>query len=201
MNTVSIRKATVADAQGILEIYAPHVVNSACTFESQVPTINEMEERIKKIIAVKPWLICTINEKVVGYVYASVYRERAAYQWNCECSVYTHTDYSGKGIGFQLYKVLFSILKKQGYRNMYAVISLPNEASVKLHERCGFEYFATYDNVGYKLGEWIKVGWWRLKLNEYDPEPAPPLLFSEVDFDSFRNLCKTAEAQVSKHLY
>jgi phosphinothricin acetyltransferase len=85
------------------------------------------------------------------------------------------------GIAKVLYTALFEILKIQGYRNVYAVINLPNDKSVKLHESCGFKWFATYQNVGYKLGEWKDVGWWQLVINEYNHEPAPPLKFSEID--------------------
>jgi L-amino acid N-acyltransferase YncA len=98
-----------------------------------------------------------------------------------ETSVYLHDDFQNKGIGKALYRALFTILSKQGYRNVYAVINLPNEKSVAFHESMGFTWFATYENVGYKLGRWKNVGWWRLVLNDFDIEPAAPVPFKELD--------------------
>lgn len=151
---VRIRPATISDAQGVLKIYAPHVQQSFCTFESESPSVKEIKGRVEKIMHEKPWLVCDINGSIEAYVYASAHRERAAYQWSCESSVYTSPDFQGTGIGHQLYKVLLQILKAQGYRNVYAGITLPNQASIRLHEKCGFVHFATYENVGYKLGQW-----------------------------------------------
>jgi len=197
---IEVRTATTSDARAILDIYAQHVLKSFCTFESEVPAINEVKERIKKCIELRPWLVCVIDGLLVGYVYASSHRERVAYQWSCESSVYTHSDFSGAGIGQQLYKTLFDILKMQGYRNVYAGITLPNEASIKLHEKIGFTHLATYENVGYKLGEWKNVGWWKLRLNDYDPNPSPPLKFSEMVPSHFQTLFSMAARNISESL-
>jgi L-amino acid N-acyltransferase YncA len=137
---------------------------------------------------------------IASYAYASEHRARTAYQWCCESSVYTHNDFQGKGITHQLYKTLFAMLKMQGYRNVYAGITLPNEASIKLHEKCGFTHFATYENIGYKLGEWKDVGWWKLRLNEYDPEPSPPLKFSEMDLQQFEETVSKAANHILQKL-
>ena len=177
---VNVRLATAGDAGGILEIYAPHVLHDACTFETRVPAVAEIEARIAKCLQKFPWLVCEINSRIAGYVYASSHREREAYQWTCESSVYVHKDFNGKGIGTALYKALFQLLKMQGLVNVYAGITLPNKASVKLHESCGFQLFAQYDNIGYKLGAWHKVGWWKLQLREHELKPSPPLPFPEL---------------------
>jgi phosphinothricin acetyltransferase len=197
---IEIRMAVPSDAGGVLDIYAPHVTKGFCTFENDVPSVEEMGERIKKNVQSKPWIICVIDNSIAAYVYASAHRDRAAYQWSCECSVYTHVDFKGAGIGFQLYKVLFRLLKMLGYRTVYAGITLPNEASIRLHEKCGFSYLATYENVGYKLGEWKNVGWWKLQLNRYDLKPSPPLKLSETDLQSFETLFLEAANQISKRL-
>jgi len=197
---VQVRVAKASDAQQILEIYSPYVKGSACTFETEVPSENEFKARILKNIQVRPWLVCTVADSIICYVYASGHRERAAYQWCCESSVYTHNDFQGMGIGRELYKVLFQILKMQGYRNIYAGITLPNDASIRLHEKCGFMHFATYENIGYKLGEWKNVGWWRLSVNHYDRKPTPPLAFVEMQPTQFEELFNTAAAHISKKL-
>jgi phosphinothricin acetyltransferase len=197
---VEVRVAAPSDAQGILDIYVPHIRESFCTFETEVPYVEQLKERIEKNIETRPWLVCTVNNAVASYAYASAHRERAAYQWCCESSVYTHNYFQGKGIGLQLYKALFTILKIQGYRNVYAGITLPNEYSVKLHEKCGFTHFATYENIGYKLGEWKNVGWWKLQLNKYDPKPSPPLKFSEMDLQQFEVILSKATNHILKKL-
>ena len=176
-----LRLATPADAKGILDIYAPYIMNTSFTFETEVPSIDDFAERIKSYLLNWPWLVCEIDGVIAGYAYATRHRERTAYQWCVESSVYVHDGFQKKGIARSLYTPLFEILKKQGFRNVYAVINLPNDKSVSFHESCGFAYFATYEKVGYKLGKWKNVGWWRLSLNEYCDEPVAPIIFSELE--------------------
>jgi phosphinothricin acetyltransferase len=197
---VQVRVANASDARQILEIYTPYILGSAFTFETEVPSEAEFKERMQKYLHARPWLVCTLDGSVICYVYASGHRERAAYQWCCESSVYTKKDFQGMGIGRELYKVLFLILKMQGYRNIYAGITLPNEPSIKLHEKCGFTHFATYDNIGYKLGEWKNVGWWKLSVNHYDRKPSPPIAFGEMDPILFNEIFITAADRISKKL-
>lgn len=176
-----IRLATPADAQGILNIYAPYIETTSLTFETITPTKKEFAERMRQYLENWPWLVCETDGKIVGYAYASRYRERVAYQWSVECSVYIHNDFQKTGVGRALYSALFAILQQQGFNNVYAVINLPNEKSVAFHESIGFRYFATYEKVGYKLGQWKNVGWWQLQLNDYGDEPTAPIKFSELD--------------------
>jgi L-amino acid N-acyltransferase YncA len=176
-----LRLATPADAQGILDIYAPYIENTSFTFETEVPSTEDFAERIRTYLINWPWLVCEVDGIIAGYAYATRHRERTAYQWCVESSIYIHNDYQRAGIAKALYMALFEILKKQGFRNVYAVINLPNDKSVKFHETCGFSYFATYEKVGYKLGKWKNVGWWQLSINEYGDEPAAPIKFLELD--------------------
>ena len=176
-----IRQATSADAAAILAIYAPYIEKTSITFETEVPTVESFADRIIHYLENFPWLVCEKDGVIAGYAYASRYRERVAYQWSVESSVYIHDDFLRAGIASVLYGALFHILQAQGYRNVYAVINLPNDRSVALHERCGFQYFATYEKVGYKLGQWKNVGWWRLILNAFGDEPAAPVPFASLD--------------------
>ncbi|HMK26117.1 MAG TPA: arsinothricin resistance N-acetyltransferase ArsN1 family B [Chitinophagaceae bacterium] len=192
----SIRLATPADAKAILDIYAPYIENTSFTFETEVPSIEEFANRIQTYLLNWPWLLCEVDGKIAGYAYATRHRERTAYQWCTESSVYIHDDFQRAGIARVLYTALFEILKKQGFRNVYAVINLPNDKSVALHESCGFEYFATYEQVGYKLGKWKNVGWWRLILNEFGDEPAAPIKFSELDKDFLAGLFDRAISSI-----
>ena len=197
---VDVRMARPADAEGILKIYSSYILADACTFETEVPNVAEFGERVAKYVRKYPWIVCEIDGVFAGYVYASSHRERAAYQWTCECSIYINDDYKGKGIGQELYSCLFEILRIQGLVNVYAGITLPNGASVRLHEKCGFEPFAIYHNIGYKLNAWHKVGWWRLRLNDYEPKPSPPIKFSELEPLLFEGLLRQAGNNISSKI-
>ena len=176
-----LRLAVPSDAEAILAIYSPYIEATSYTFETVTPTVEQFADRMGNYLENWPWLVCEVDGKLAGYAYASGYRERTGYQWCVECSVYLHDEFQKKGIGKALYSALFTILSKQGYRNVYAVINLPNEKSVAFHESMGFTWFATYENVGYKLGRWKNVGWWRLVLNEFEHEPAAPVPFKDLD--------------------
>jgi L-amino acid N-acyltransferase YncA len=176
-----IRIATGSDAESILQIYAPYVENTSYTFETEVPTIESFGERITSYLQGWPWLVCDMDGIIAGYAYGSKHRERIAYQWSVECSVYVHDNFQREGVGKALYTALIDLLKLQGFRNLYAVINLPNERSVTFHEKMGFEYFAVYKKVGYKLGKWKDVGWWQLQLNDYTSGPLPPIKFHQLD--------------------
>lgn len=174
------RVATLEDAAGILEIYAPIVRETVISFELEPPTLEEMSDRIAKILKGHPWLIYEEDGKVAGYAYASKQRERAAYQWNTEVSVYVHPDHRRKGLARQLYTKLFEILRQQGFYNAYAGITLPNLASVEAHEAVGFQALTIMEETGYKFGKWHDVGWWQLALQPKAAEPTPPVAFEKL---------------------
>ena len=196
----SVRIATTSDAHAMLDIYTPYILSTAFTFETEVPSTEQFTKRIETYLEKYPWLVCEVDNKIAGYVYASTHRDREAYQWTCESSVYVHDDFKGKGVGSELYAVLFEILKYQGVRNVYAGITMPNEASEKMHAKCGFERFAIYDNIGYKLDSWHKVGWWKLQLNGYDLKPPPPQRFSQIDSLLFHERFQQAKLLIEKRL-
>jgi L-amino acid N-acyltransferase YncA len=183
-----IRLAKPSDAAAILAIYAPYIRDTSITFETDIPTVDDFENRIGSYLENWPWLVYEKDGMIAGYAYASRYRERVAYQWSVECSVYIHDDHHRSGIARALYTKLFAILKAQGFITVYAVINLPNDISVALHEKMGFKYFAEYEKVGYKLGQWKNVGWWQLQLNEYSDEPAAPVKFSAISNETAEGL-------------
>ncbi|MEK7224579.1 MAG: N-acetyltransferase family protein [Bacteroidota bacterium] len=189
-----IRPANVDDADEILAIYAPYIATTSFTFETEVPSVEAFAKRIESYLINWPWLVYEVDEKIAGYAYATRHRERTAYQWCTESSIYIHDDFQRRGVAHALYTALFDILKIQGFRNVYAVINLPNDRSVAFHESCGFKYFATYEKVGYKLGKWKNVGWWRLILNEFGDEPAPPIRFSELNKNFLPEIFDRAES-------
>lgn len=180
----SIRVATISDTAAIQAIYAPIVRDTAISFETEPPTVQTMQQRITDTLESWPWLVCEQQDAVVGYVYGSRHRTRAAYQWSVDVSVYIHARTRRSGIGRALYTSLFALLTLQGYYNCFAGITLPNPASVRLHESLGFTPVGVYRTVGYKLGVWHDVGWWQLPLQSGQDAPSPPRAFWELQQDS-----------------
>ncbi|MEL6270247.1 MAG: arsinothricin resistance N-acetyltransferase ArsN1 family B [Chloroflexota bacterium] len=180
----NIRLATTDDAGAIATIYRPIVLETPISFETDPPTDDVMRARIEKILPQYPWLVCEIDGAIAGYVYGSRHRARAAYQWAVEVTAYVHADYRGRGAGKKLYVVLLELLRLQGYYTAFGGITLPNPASVRLHEAVGFEYLGTYHNIGYKFGAWHDVGWWQLQLQQLSTAPSAPLFITHVDYNT-----------------
>ena len=191
MNT-TIRIARAEDAASIQAIYAPYVLDTPVSFEVEPPTVPEMERRIAETLTRFPWFICDIDGAVAGYAYAGTHRTRLAYQWSADVSVYVNPGFHRRGIGRALYASLFACLSRQGFYNLFAGITLPNPASVGLHEALGFALVGIYRSVGYKCGAWHDVGWWQLPLRTGGeapvsaPRPLPDVM-QEEDWPSLRN--------------
>lgn len=167
----SVRMATIEDAADLLSIYSVYVENSAATFEISEPSKDDIENRIGQVLKVAPWLVYIIDGRLVAYAYASRFNEREAYKWSAQVSVYIDHNYLGIGIGKELYATLLRLLVEQGFCSAYGGITLPNAASVSLHESLGFGHVGTYRDVGFKLGKWHDVGWWQKRLRDLDGAP------------------------------
>lgn len=177
---VRIRLACEPDAEALAAIYSPFVEHTAISFETSPPRLEAMRRRIVETTTVYPWLVCELDGKVVGYAYATQHRVRTAYRWAVDTSAYIGAAHHRRGIGRGLYVSLFEILRTQGFFNAYAGITLPNAASVGLHEAVGFKNLGTYERVGYKLGMWHNVGWWQLVLQAHPESPDEPLALPTV---------------------
>lgn len=170
---MNIRLANERDAAQILAIYEPIVRETAISFETDAPTLDEMRQRISDTLNELPWIVCEHQGTILGYAYASRHRARAAYQWSADVSVYVHPQARRQGIARALYASLFQILRLQGFYNLYAGIALPNAGSVGLHESVGFKPVGVYKSVGYKLGSWHDVGHWHMQIQTMPARPAP----------------------------
>lgn len=175
-----IRLIEESDAGEVLEIYKPYVLNTIISFEYEVPTHEEYLQRIKTNTADYPWLVCSLNDKIIGYAYAGKHRYRTAYQWSPESTVYMAPGMHGKGIARILYETLFSLLRLQGHFNVFAGIGLPNEKSVGFHRALGFEEIGIFKKIGYKHGNWHDTQWFQLELTEHVTNPPAPKNLNEM---------------------
>jgi L-amino acid N-acyltransferase YncA len=175
-----IRLATEHDAEQIAAIYAPNVTDTIISFEFEPLSADEMRRRIEVTLQRYPWLVCERHGRVLGYAYAGAHGSRAAYQWSVDVSVYVHEEARRMGVGRALYASLFAALDVQGFYNAYAGATLPNPASVGLHESVGFRPVGVYRGVGYKLGAWHDVVWWHLPIRERVADPDPPAVLPSV---------------------
>jgi len=159
-----IRIAHADDAKAVHDIYTPSVLHGVETFETELPGVDAMRERMLTRLRVYPWLVWEEEGRVLAYAYASRFRERAAYDWIAETSIYVREDAQRAGIARRLYGVLLEAMRLQGINQAVGVITMPNDASIGLHEAMGFTPVGVYREVGWKMGAWRDVGWWQRLL-------------------------------------
>lgn len=160
-----IRQAKESDCTAICQIYNYYIENTVITFEENTISSEEMAERIRKTRTQYPWLVYEEDGIIIGYSYASSWKERSAYRYSVESTVYLKNGYERKGYGKKLYKELITELKKSKYHSVIGVIALPNKNSIMLHEKMGFKKIGAFKEVGYKMNKWIDVGYWQLELD------------------------------------
>ena len=163
----AIRVASEADAHALLAIYRPYVEHTAVSFELVPPSIEEFASRIRKAVV---WLVAEAEGRCAGYAYATSHRDRPAYRWSVETSVYVHEDFHRRGIARALYGKLLDRLRARGLCNAFAGVTLPNEPSVALHRSVGFEPVGVFKAVGRKFGAWHDVAWFQRALSDVPPE-------------------------------
>jgi L-amino acid N-acyltransferase YncA len=159
---MNIRNAELSDAAQVAEIYNYYIKNTHQTFETEILSADEMQKRIAEISANYPYLVAEEESEIYGYAYATQFKLRQAYAYSAEVSIYVKNEAKQKGIGSRLYAKLFAELAETHIHAIFAGISLPNDASVRFHERHGFTKAAHFREVGYKLGRWIDVGYWEI---------------------------------------
>lgn len=178
--SAQIRIAAEADAEQMLAIYAPVVRETVISFEYEPPSLAEFRGRVRTVLEQMPWLVCENDGEIAGYAYASPFRTREGYRWACELTIYVHPGYHRCGIGRALYTSLLRCLALQGYCIAVATITIPNPASVGLHESMGMRRIGTYEKVGYKHGHWLDDGVWQIELRPMPTEPTPPIASREL---------------------
>ena len=176
---IRIRLAQDDDAAAALAVYAPYLATPV-TFEDEGPSLEEFRARVEGIRALYPFLVAERAERVVGFAYAHRQAERAAYGWNVELSVYLAAGETGAGIGRALYEALLDLVRAQGAKAAYALVTVPNEASERLHAALGFERIGLQPKAGWKAGAWHDVAWLRKQLAPCEGAPEPLVAFPEL---------------------
>jgi L-amino acid N-acyltransferase YncA len=174
------------DAAGCLDIYGPFAADSPASFEDGTPTLPNYEHRIERINRTHAFLVAEDSDgTIAGFAYAGTHRDRPAYRWTVEASVYLGERYRGRGLGKALYEPLFALIEEQGYRMVLAGITVPNAASEALHRGLGFEEVGVYKRIGWKAGDWRDVIWLARQLgpdtheSETPPSPGAPVRLAQ----------------------
>ena len=184
MNTntfITIRTATLSDAQALLNIYSPYVEHTAITFEYDVPSVEEFASRIKNTLQKYPYLVAEKNGRLLGYAYASPFHERPAYDWAVETSIYVDQNIKHQGIGRRLHDALEDALRSQGILNMNACIAYPPEEdeyldknSVEFHTHMGYRLVGEFYKCGYKFRRWYNMVWMEKLIGNHLSDQKPP---------------------------
>lgn len=194
INKIKIRLATEPDCRDMLDIYAPFVKNTAVSFEYTVPSIDEFRCRLEEIQRKYPWIVCEIDNRIVGYAYASPFNKRAAYDWSADYSIYVNPDCHGMKIGTALYSCLTELLKLQGFYNAFAGVASSNKISESFHKAFGFIPVGIYHNAGYKFNNWYDVQWFEYKIADTKNPPDKIKTINEIKFThQMKNITSTAE--------
>jgi len=198
ISVIKIKLADINDYEDILKIYEKYINDTLITFECKVPTIEEFANRLDNIQKTFPLFVCKMENKVAGYAYISRFRDREAYDWTVESSIYISSKYHGMNIGKAMYHALIEISKISGYKNLIGVVTMPNIKSEKLHAHFGFEEVGILKNVGNKNGNWADVKYYSLKLSEYNLNPEKPKPISEImNSNELSNILKIAEQMIN----
>lgn len=178
---ICIRPAALSDAEGILEIYRPYVEKTAVTFEYDVPSPEEFTDRIKNTSKRYPWIVAESGRELLGYAYTGAFKERAAYDWSVETTIYIREDKKGLGLGRMLYSTLEDISRAQNITNLNACIAYPEtddeyltKNSAEFHARLGYRMVGEFHKCGCKFGRWYNMVWMEKIIGEH--KACPPML-------------------------
>ena len=198
---ICVRAATPQDAEQLLEIYTPFVISEDCSvsnvsFELTAPSLAEFRQRIVDISSKYPYLVGEVNGQILGYVYCHPYRERLAYQWAVEVTIYLAPAGQGKGLGRLLYETMEKLLCLQGVTMAYSCITVGNDHSIKMHEALGYRLIGTFTNSGYKNGQWLDTVWLEKQLQPCPKQPDNIKRCRELDPDAVAAVLTEATAKL-----
>ncbi len=178
MSEIQVRKASVEDAEAIRQIYAPYVLNTAITYETAVPSVEEFQGRIARTLSKYPYIVAEIDSQIIGYAYAGPFYARPAYNWSAELSIYIDRNFRRQGIGKTLYGELEHLLGKMGVTNLYACIACPDvpdeyldSSSIDFHRHLDFSLAGTFHHCASKFGRWYNMVWMEKFIGEHSTPP------------------------------
>lgn len=199
MEKILLRNAVEEDFPQIQAIYAPYVEKSTVSSEFVAPTVEEMIERFRSYTVMLPWLVVEIDGIIAGYGYAAPHKAREGYKWSVETSIYVSHLYQRRGIARAIYEALFDILAFQGYYNIFAAITTPNEKSIAFHQSMGFIYNGTYIKSLYKFGQWRDVTFVSKNLRPYETDPLPPISYKRLShLKRYNDILEEAAAKIKR---
>lgn len=187
---MKIRQVDINDVSNLLNIYSQYI-NSTITFECRLPSLEEFRARVEAISSEYPYLVLEDENKIFGYAYAHRFKEREAYQWSAELSIYLDKNLTSKGFGKILYSKLIEILRLQNVRNIYALVTIPNPNSERMHLSMGFKKLAVFENSGYKCKRWIGVMWFEKNILPYSDNPEPFKSIKKIPQKTIENILLT----------
>ena len=198
---ICVRAATPQDAEQLLEIYTPFVISEDCSvsnvsFELTAPSLAEFRQRIVDISSKYPYLVGEKDGQILGYVYCHPYRERLAYQWSVEVTIYLAPAGQGKGLGRLLYETMEKLLCLQGVTMAYSCITLGNEHSIKMHEALGYRLIGTFSKSGCKNGQWLDTVWLEKQLQPCPKQPDNIKSWRKLDPDAVAAVLTEATAKL-----
>ncbi len=177
---LTIRLATPDDAEALLRIYKPYVEDTVITFECEVPTVEEFRERIANVLRYHPYLVADTEHGIIGYAYAAPFKDRAAYAWSVETSVYVDREWLGCGVGTVLYTALEKWLKAQNVVSLYACITSPNPRSIRFHRTFHYRKTARFRKCGYKKNRWRSIIWMQKTIGRHRRKPQAVLSMEDL---------------------
>lgn len=184
---IKLRTARVSDAQALLEIYAPYITKTAVTFEYEVPKSSDFQKRIENTLKRYPYFVAERDGEILGYAYTGIFKDRAAYDWAAEVSVYVKEDKRGLGVGGTLYAALEEVSRAQHILNLNACIAYTDQEdeyltrdSVEFHSHLGYSMVGKFRQCGYKFGRWYDMVWMEKMLGEHPADPEPIIAFPDL---------------------
>lgn len=190
---LTLRVASRDDGECLSRIYAHYVNTSPISYEYVAPTVEEFSERIAHKLEKYPFIVALLDGEPIGYAYASQYRERAAFDWCVELSVYVSRHHLGRGIGTALYTALLELLRLQNIVVAYSAITLPNDQSIALHSKMGFDLAGVFKASGYKMEQWWELAWYQKQLNPLTCPPPAVIPFPQLDAEAVASVLKKSE--------
>lgn len=187
---MKLRLIRESDIKDVLTIYKPFIKNTAITFEYTIPSLKKFRKRVEHVTAKHPWIVAEANGQIVGYAYAAVFKERMAFSWDVETSIYVPESAQMQGIGTALYGAMEEILKLQGFYNIYAIITSSAKRSLYFHEKMGYQPMYTLEHCGWKFDQWYGITCMCKTIADFNETPREIIPVKDLDKKDIEKILK-----------